>query len=79
MKKIKGDYAWGVMALMILTYDLVAIRTKRIETMSAAMWRSLEHPIKSPLVLLIWLKLTHHLFGNKTARRAIRILLKVTV
>jgi hypothetical protein len=72
MNKIKGDYAWLVMGLSILIYDLLAIKTKRAETMSSAIWRSLEHPIKTPLVTLIWLKLTHHLFFNKNARRALK-------
>lgn len=76
MNKVKGDYAWGVMALGILAYDLIAIKTKRAETMSSAMWRSLEHPIKSPAVVLIWLKLTHHLFFNKNARRALKTHIK---
>ncbi len=60
------------MALGIFSYDMYAITTKRFETMSTALWRSLEHPIKSPIAIFSWLVLTHHLFASKPARKSIK-------
>ncbi len=72
-QKVHGDYAWVVMALCILGYDLWAMNTKKAETMSSALWRSLEHPMKSPFLLLSWGVLTHHLFMNKRARKSLKV------
>jgi hypothetical protein len=74
-EKISGEYAWLTMALGILTYDLVAIKTKKIETMSGALWRSLQHPVKSPFALLTWGIVTHHLFASTSARKSMILLL----
>jgi hypothetical protein len=71
-EKIKGEYAWAVMALGILTYDLIAIKTKKMETMSHAVWKSLSHPVKFPIAATAWGVLTHHLFVNHKARNSIR-------
>jgi hypothetical protein len=65
-----GDYAWYAMSAGIFLYDMFAIKTKKCETMSSAIWRSLNHPIKAPTTVLIWLAITHHLFGTKKARTA---------
>jgi hypothetical protein len=69
-KKITGFYAWILMALGIFTYDMYAIRTQKFETMSTALWNSLAHPFKSAPLIVIWLTVTHHLFGNSKARNS---------
>jgi hypothetical protein len=71
-QKISGEPAWLIMALGILTYDLIAIKTKRVETMSTALWRSLNHPVKSPIAILAWGILTHHLFASSIARSSLK-------
>ena len=71
----QGDYAWVIMALGILAYDMFAMKSKKVETMSSAMWRSLSHPIKAPLAGVCWAILTHHLFANKRARASYSIYL----
>ncbi len=73
-KKVRGEYAWGVMALGIFSYDMVAIKTKKAETMSSALWRSLEHPIKFPFTSAAWAILTYHLFTSEPARRSLKVL-----
>jgi len=70
--KISGEYAWVLMALGIFSYDMFAISTKKFETMSSALWRSLQHPIKSPVAIFSWIVLTHHLFASKPARASIK-------
>lgn len=72
--KIPGELAWALMAFGIFTYDMIAIKTKKAETMSSALWRSLNHPVKSPLAILAWGILTHHLFVNKNARKSLHSL-----
>jgi hypothetical protein len=73
-KKVRGEYAWGVMALGIFAYDMTAIKTKKAETMSSALWRSLQHPIKFPFASLAWGVLTYHLFTSAPARDSLKIL-----
>jgi hypothetical protein len=71
-KKIPGDYAWIALAAAIIGYDAFAMTTKKAETMSSAIWRSLAHPVKSPIAASIWGGLTWHLFANERARNAYR-------
>lgn len=68
--KLKGDFAWIALALGILAYDIAAIRTAKVETMSSALWRSLNEPKKAAVAVAIWGVLTHHLFVNKNARKS---------
>lgn len=74
--KKHSDLAWYAMALGILSFDLIAIKTNKFETMSTALWRSLSHPVRSPVIWISWGVLTHHLFASKNARNSMKILLK---
>ena len=73
-EKISGEYGWVVLAVSITAYDLFAIKTKKFETLSTALWKSLPHPIKFPIAPLAWGILTYHLFISKNARDSIKIL-----
>lgn len=68
--KLDGLYAWMLMAIGIMGYDLYAIRSGKAETMSSALWRTLQHPGKSIVPIVVWGTITHHLFGNRNARAA---------
>jgi hypothetical protein len=70
IKIFPGDAAWIALAAGIITYDAIAIFTRKAETMSSAIWRSLAHPVKSPIAAGIWIGVTWHLFANKQAREA---------
>lgn len=74
--KKHSDLAWYAMALGILTYDVIAIKTNKFETMSTALWRSLAHPVRSPVIWVSWGILTHHLFASKNARNSMKTLSK---
>lgn len=63
------------MALGILIYDVTAVKTQKMETMSAAVWRSLTKPNSMVPLLVIWGVLTHHLFANKNAIQSYKTLL----
>lgn len=70
VKVIPGDYAWVTLALCIVLYDAVAVTTKKAETMSGAIWRSLAHPYKFPVAGVVWGAISWHLFFNPQARAA---------
>lgn len=66
--KVPGEVAWLALALIIIGYDSAAVISKRAETLSSALWRSLANPVRFPLAAGVWLGLTWHLFGNNKAR-----------
>lgn len=71
--KVRGEYGWLTMAGGIVAYDLWAIKSGKAETLSGAMWRSLEHPMKFPILFASWAILTHHLLLGKKARASYSI------
>jgi hypothetical protein len=70
-ERISGSYGWLVLFLGVLAYDTYAIKTKKIETLTRAFWRSTENPTKSIVPVGVWLLLTFHLLGEKKLRRKI--------
>lgn len=68
--KISGEYGWLGLTLIIVAYDAYAMKTKKIETLSAALWKSLAHPKKMPAAACIWGILTWHLFLDAHARQS---------
>jgi len=71
-EKISGEYAWGVLMLGVFAYDIYSIKTGKLETMSSAVYRALRHPLKFPLLSLIWGIITFHLFANIDARESLK-------
>ncbi len=71
-EKIDGELAWGLLILSVLVYDLYSIKTGKLETMSSAVYRALRHPLKFPLLSLIWALITFHLFANVDARQSFK-------
>lgn len=71
-KKVPGDFAWIVLVSGIVMYDVAAVFSGKAETLSSALWRSLSHPVKSPLTAMLWVGVTWHLFANKEARASYR-------
>jgi hypothetical protein len=65
-----GEWAWLGLAAVVTSYDLYAIKTRKVETLSTALWKSLANPVKAPVSFLIWGSLTWHLFLNKQARNS---------
>lgn len=67
--RISGSYGWIALFLGVVAYDIYAIKTKKIETLTRAFWRSTESPIKSILPVSAWIILTFHLLGEKKIRK----------
>ena len=67
--KKSGTIAWGSLALGILAYDIYAIKSKKIETLTRSFWRLTEKPIEGSLLIGAWLGLTFHLLIEKQIRK----------
>lgn len=64
-----GTIAWGGLALGIIAYDIYAIKSKKIETLTRSFWRLTEKPIEGSLLIGAWLGLTFHLLIEKQIRK----------
>lgn len=65
-----AELAWVGLAAVIIAYDLIALNTNKVETLSSAVWRSLAKPGKWPIYMGTWFGLTYHLFFNPCARQS---------
>lgn len=68
--KKSGGIAWGGLALGIIAYDVYAIKSKRIETLTRSFWRLTEKPITGTIFTGAWLGLTFHLLIEKLVRKS---------
>jgi len=73
--KLQGEYGWLFLVAGIIGYDVVAIKSKKAETLSTALWRNLEQPAKGIAMLLAWGWVTHHLFFNNRARTSYKVVI----
>ena len=67
--KKSGSVAWGGLALGIIAYDMYAIKSKKIETLTRAFWRLTEKPLTASIFIGVWLGLTFHLLIEKLIRK----------
>ncbi len=68
--KKSGTVAWGGLALGIIAYDIYAIKSKKIETLTRSFWRLTEKPLTGSLYIGVWLGLTFHLLIEKLIRKS---------
>ena len=64
-----GALGWAFLALYICLFDLYAIRTQKIETLTRSYWRNAVHPTRSVFVHIAWMIATFHLIGEHRVRR----------
>lgn len=67
--KKSGTIAWGGLALGIIIYDIYAIKSKKIETLTRAFWRHTENKTTGSIFTGVWLGLTFHLLIEKLIRQ----------
>lgn len=67
--KKSGSIAWGGLALGIIAYDIYAIKSKKIETLTRSFWRLTEKPLTASILIGVWLGLTFHLLIEKLIRK----------
>lgn len=68
-EKKSGIIAWGGLALGIVAYDIYAMKSKKIETLTRSFWRLTEKPVTSIIPIGVWLGLTFHLLIEKLIRK----------
>ena len=64
-----GVLAWCMLVLVIIAYDVYAIKSKRIETLTKSFWRMTENKISGSIFTGAWLGLTFHLLIEKLIRK----------
>lgn len=69
--RTSGLFAWSLLAAGILAYEIYAIKTKRIETLTRAFWRLSEKQLHGSILNGVWLGLTFHLLIEKSLRKLI--------
>jgi hypothetical protein len=69
LDKKSGLSAWGV-RIGIIVYDVYAIKSKKIETLTRSFWRITEKPKIGSIFIGVWLGLTFHLLIEKLIRKA---------
>ena len=67
--KKSGSIAWSGLALGIIVYDIYAIKSKKIETLTRSFWRLTEKPLTGSIFTGVWLGLTFHLLIEKLIRK----------
>ena len=64
-----GLIGWTGLIAIIVLYDVYAIRTKKIETLTRSFWRHTEQAIGKSIFIGAWLGLTFHLLLEKMIRK----------
>lgn len=67
--RISGAVGWAALVALIVAYDLYAIKSKKIETLTRSFWRLSESKATKLPVFLAWSTLTLHLMAEKNIRR----------
>lgn len=67
--KKSGVLAWVALAIGIVAYDVYAIKSKKIETLTRSFWRLTEKPTTGSIFTGVWLGLTFHLLIEKLIRK----------
>ena len=60
-----------MLALYIIAFDVVSVKTNKIETLTRSFWRHSSHPVKSIFFYGVWMILTFHLIFEPKVRNAV--------
>lgn len=63
-----GIVAWSLLLTAILAYEIYAIKSKKIETLTKTFWRLTEKQPTNSIFTGVWLGLTFHLLIEKSLR-----------
>lgn len=66
-----GVLGWCGILSLIIVYDVYAIKSKKIETLTRFFWRMTEQPITGNIITGAWLGLSFHLLIEKLIRKAL--------
>ena len=70
-QRITGLIGWSALIGCVIAYDIYAIRTKKIETLTRSFWRLSEGKASRIPVLATWAIVTAHLVAEKNIRKKI--------
>jgi len=66
-----GLLGWCGLLSVIIAYDVYAIKSKKIETLTRFFWRMTEQPITGSIITGAWIGLSFHLLIEKLIRKAL--------
>ena len=67
-ERASGLYAWLAILAAVTAYDIYAVKTKKVETLTRAFWRGTEKPLQKVIPITVWTGLTAHLLLEKSIR-----------
>jgi hypothetical protein len=65
-----GIFGWLVLGLYVIFFDIYAIKSRKIETLTKSFWRITEKIFPGSILIGVWVILSLHLLIEKQARRA---------
>lgn len=68
-ERVSGTFGWIALLSIIAAYDIYAIKTQKVETLTRSFWRLTDKPLKSIIPLTAWAALSVHLLAEKSIRR----------
>lgn len=68
-EKPSGAFGWFMIAAVATAYDLYAMKTKKVETLSSAYWRWSDHPVGGLLTSAVWAATSYHLIIDNPVRK----------
>jgi hypothetical protein len=66
-----GLIGWAILIGYVIAYDVYAIKTKKVETLTRSFWRLSEGKMSKASVFGAWAIVTSHLMIEKNVRRKI--------
>jgi hypothetical protein len=70
-QRITGLIGWALLVGYVIAYDIYAIRTQKVETLTRSFWRLSDKKISRAPVFFAWAVVTSHLVLEKNLRRKI--------
>jgi len=61
-KQASGVWGWLLLLAVVVAWDVVALRTEKVDTLSGAFYKALQSPVRRWPTVLVWAVLTMHLF-----------------
>lgn len=71
-RKPSGLYGWALIFLFATAYDVYAIKTDKIETLSRAFWKCSKHPVGGLVTSAIWSAISYHLVIDNQIRHILK-------
>lgn len=74
-RKPSGAFGWLAIFALATVYDVYAIKTNKVETLSRAFWRWNKHSYGGLITAAIWASISFHLLIDNPLRHVVEELL----